>query len=115
MVGYYRYSSKYLINDMKQYGFRTDDVFQSENLTPVLKETEGLMKDGKINIGDNDLLKLHFLNSALKINAETERCRLVKVEQRSHIDGMASFLCGMTVRQKWSDEIGRQLANERRT
>ena len=75
-------------------------------------ETEGLMKDGKINIGDNDLLKLHFLNSALKINAETERCRLVKVEQRSHIDGMASFLDAMCVRQKYWNEIGRQLQNE---
>lgn len=115
MVGYDRYSSQYLINDMKEYGFHTDDVFQGENLTPVIRETEGLMKDGKINIGDNDLLKLHFLNSALKMNAETERCRLIKIEQRCHIDGMASFLCAMTVRQKWSNEIGRQLANERRS
>ena len=114
MVGYDRYSSQYLINDMKQYGFHTDDVFQGENLTGVIRETEGMMKDGKINIGDNDLLKMHFLNSALKMNAETERCRLIKVEQRAHIDGMAAFLCAMTVRQKWWNEIGRQLTNERR-
>lgn len=115
MVGYDRYSSQYLINDMKQYGFHTDDVFQGENLTGVIRETEGMMKDGKINIGDNDLLKMHFLNSALKMNAETERCRLIKVEQRAHIDGMAAFLCAMTVRQKWWNEIGRQLTNERRS
>lgn len=115
MVGYDRYSSQYLINDMKEYGFHTDDVFQGENLTPVIRETEGLMKDGKINIGDNDLLKMHFLNSALKVNAESERCRLIKVEQRAHIDGMAAFLCGMCVKQKWSNEIGRQLSNERRS
>ena len=113
-VGYDRYSAQYLINDLKTYGFHTDDVFQGENLSPVIRETEGLIKDGKINIGNNDLLKLHFYNSALKINAETERCRLIKVETRSHIDGMASFLCAMTVRQKWWDEIGRQLLNERR-
>ena len=115
MVGYDRYSSQYLINDMKEYGFHCDDVFQGENLTPVIRETEGLMKDGKIDIGDNDLLKMHFLNSALKMNAETERCRLIKVEQRAHIDGMAAFLCAMTVRQKWWNEIGRQLTNERRS
>ena len=115
MVGYDRYSSQYLINDMKQYGFHTDDVFQGENLTGVIRETEGMMKDGKINIGDNDLLKMHFLNSALKMNAETERCRLIKVEQRAHIDGMAAFLCAMTVRQKWWNEMGRQLTNERRS
>lgn len=113
-VGYDRYSAQYLINDLKTYGFHTDDVFQGENLSPVIRETEGLIKDGKINIGNNDLLKLHFYNSALKINAETERCRLIKVETRAHIDGMASFLCAMTVRQKWWDEIGRQLLNERR-
>ena len=114
MVGYDRYSSQYLINDMKEYGFHVDDVFQGENLTPVIRETEGLMKDKKINIGDNDLLKIHFYNSALKINSETERCKLIKVEKRAHIDGMASFLDGMTVRQKHWDELGRQLANERR-
>ena len=113
MVGYDRYSSQYLINDMKQYGFHTDDVYQGENLTPVIRETEGLLKDKKICIGDNDLLKIHFFNSALKINAETERCRLIKVEQRAHIDGMASFLCAMTVRQKWWSELGHQLRNER--
>lgn len=114
-VGYDRYSSQYLINGMKEYGFHCDDVFQGENLTPVIRETEGLLKDKKITIGDNDLLKLHFYNSALKINAETERCKLIKVEQRAHIDGMAAFLCAMTVRQKWWNEIGRQLTNERRS
>lgn len=114
-VGYDRYSSQYLINDMKQYGFHCDDVYQGENLTPVIRETEGLIKDGKINIGDNDLLKIHFYNSALKINAETERQKLIKVEQRSHIDGMAAFLDAMCVRQKWWNEIGNRLINERRS
>ena len=112
-VGYDRYSSQYLIGDMKDYGFHVDDVFQGENLTPVIRESEGLMKDGKIDIGNNDLLKAHFYNSALKVNAETERCKLIKIEQRSHIDGMAAFLCAMTVRQKWWNEIGHQLVNER--
>lgn len=113
-VGYDRYSSQYLIQDMKNYGFHCDDVYQGENLTPVIRETEGLLKDGKIDIGDNDLLKLHFYNSALKVNSETERMKLIKIETRAHIDGMAAFLCAMTVRQKWWNEIGRQLINERR-
>ena len=112
-VGYDRYSSQYLVQDMKNYGFHMDDVFQGENLTPVIQETEGLIKDGKIRIGDNDLLKIHFLNSALKVNTETERCRLIKISKNSHIDGMAAFLCGMTVRQKWWQEIGARLVNER--
>lgn len=114
MVGYDRYSAQYLINDMKEYGFHVDDVFQGWNLSPVIEEAEGLIKDGKINIGDNDLLKMHFYNSALKINAENERKQLIKVESRSHIDGMAAFLDAMTVRQKYWGEIGHQLKNERR-
>ena len=114
MVGYDRYSAQYLINDMKEYGFHVDDVYQGWNLSPVIDETEGLIKDGRINIGDNDLLKMHFYNSALKINAENERKQLIKVESRSHIDGMAGFLDAMTVRQKYWGEIGHQLKNERR-
>ena len=113
-VGYDRYSSQYLINDMKEYGFHCDDVYQGFNLSGVIDETEGMLKDGKINIGNNDLLKIHFYNSALKINAENSRKQLIKVDQRSHIDGMAAFLCAMTVRQKYWNEIGRQLVNERR-
>lgn len=112
-VGYDRYSAQYLIQDMQAYGFQCDDVYQGENLSPVIRETEGLMKDGKILIGDNDLLKIHFLNSALKMNIETERMRLIKIDQYAHIDGMASFLDAMTVRQKWYSEIGEQLKNTR--
>jgi phage terminase large subunit-like protein len=95
-------------------GIQTDDVFQGTNLTPVIRITEGLMKDGKINIGDNDLLKIHFLNSALKTETETERVRLIKIERRAHIDGMAAFLDAMTMRDKYWKEIGSQLINERR-
>ena len=113
-VGYDRYSSQYLVQDLKNYGFHTDDVFQGENLTPVIRETEGLLKDGKIRIGDNDLMKIHFLNSALKVNAETERLKLIKIESRAHIDGMAALLDAMCVRQKYWNEIGGRLVNERR-
>lgn len=112
-VGYDRYSAQYLVQDMKSYGFHMDDVFQGENLTPVIQESEGLIKDGRVHIGDNDLLKMHFLDSALKINTNTNRVRLVKIASRRHIDGMAAFLDAMTVRQKWYSEIGGQLRNQR--
>ena len=112
-VGYDRYSATYLVQDMNEYGFHMDDVYQGENLTPVIREVEGLIKDSKIRIGDNDLLKIHFLNSAVKLNAETDRMKLVKIEPRAHIDGMAAFLDAMTVRQKWYPEIGAQLTNRR--
>lgn len=45
-IGYDRYSAQYLIDDLKAYGFHTDDVYQGENLTPVIREFEGIIKDG---------------------------------------------------------------------
>ena len=111
-VGYDRYSAQYLIADMKAYGFHMDDVYQGFNLTPVISETEGMMLDRKISIGDNQLLKVHLLNSALKTDVETQKKRLVKVAPRARIDGTAALLDALTVRQKWYSEIGEQLRNE---
>ena len=111
-IGYDRYSAQYLVQDMKAYGFHMDDVYQGENLTPVIRETEGLMKDGRIRIGDNDLLRIHFLDSALKQNNETARVKLIKMRAMAHIDGMAATLDAMCVRQKYHDEIGPMLENK---
>ena len=110
-VGYDRYSAQYLVQDMKQYGFLMDDVFQGENLYPVLLEMEGLLNDGKIHIGDNDLLKMHLLNSAIKMSTERGRGKLVKVSPSVHIDGCAAVVDALCVRQKWHDEIGDRLKN----
>ena len=89
-------------------------MFQGENLTPVINEFEGIVKDGVIHCGDNDLLKAHFYNSAIKENAENNRRRLVKLAAAQHIDGMAALLDAMTVRHKWYDEIGQRLKNTRK-
>ena len=110
-VGYDRWSAQQLVTTMKQYGFHMDDVWQGENLYPVIQETHGLLEDGKIHIGDNDLLKIHLLNSAVKMSTERGRGRLVKVAPSVHIDGCAALLDAMCVRQKWYGEIGEQLKN----
>ena len=110
-TGYDRYSAQYLIQDMTRYGFHMDDVYQGDNLWPVIQEVEGLIKDGKIHIGDNDLLKVHLLNSAVKMSVERGRGKLVKINPNDHIDGTAALLDAFTVRQKWSNEIGDQLKN----
>ena len=112
MVGYDRYSAQYLIQSLEQYGFKCDDVYQGDNLWGVLQETEGIMKDGKIHCGDNNLLKIHILNSAIKMNAERGRGKLVKLSPTMHIDGMAALADAMCVRQKWYKDIGEQLKNE---
>ena len=110
-VGYDRYTAQYLVQDMKQYGFHMDDVFQGFNLTPVIRETEGLMRDGAFDIGDNDLMKVHLLDMAMKTEAESGRCKPVKMSANAHIDGGAALLDAMTVRQKYYAEIGEQLKN----
>ena len=110
-VGYDRYSAQYLVQDMAAYGFQMDDVFQGENLYPVIQETQGLLEDGTLKIGDNDLLKIHLLNSAIKMSNERGRGKLVKLSPNDHIDGTAALLDALTVRQKWYGEIGEQLKN----
>lgn len=111
-VGYDRYSAQYLVQDMKQYGFHMDDVYQGENLYGIIQETQGLLEDGRIHIGDNDLLKAHLLNSAIKMSTERGRGKLVKLSPSLHIDGTAALIDAMTVRQKWYTEIGGQIKNE---
>lgn len=111
-IGYDRYSAQYLVQDLNSYGFQTDDVYQGDNLWPVLQEMEGLFKDGKVHIGDNDLLKIHLLNSAIKMNVERGRGKLVKLNPRMHIDGVAALADAFCVRQKWYESIKVQLRNE---
>lgn len=111
-VGYDRYCAQYLVQDMEQYGFHMDNVFQGTNLTSTIREFEGTLKDKRIHIGNNDLLKVHLLNSALKQETETERCKLVKISANDHVDGMAALLDAFCVRQKWYSDIGQQLKNE---
>ena len=110
-IGYDRYSAQYLISELSGYGFHVDDVFQGENLTPVIREFEGIIKDGNFKICSNNLLKGHFLNVALKQNMETRKFRPVKIERRAHIDGFVAVIDAMTVRQKYYEEVGELLKN----
>ena len=111
-VGYDRYSAQYLVQQMEQYGFHMDDVYQGENLTPVIHECDGLLRDKTLQLGQNNLLKAHFLNVGMKQNEETRKIRPVKIDQRCHIDGFVAVIDALTVRQKWYDQIGDQLRNE---
>ena len=111
-IGYDRYSAQYLVQQMTQYGFHMDDVYQGENLTPVIHECDGLLRDKTLLLGQNNLLKAHFLNVGMKQNAETRKVRPVKIDPRCHIDGFVAVIDALTVRQKWYDQIGEQLKNE---
>lgn len=112
-VGYDRYTAKYLVDDMSTYGFHMDDVFQGENLYPVIQEFEGILNDGNFRVcGKNNLLRGHLLNVALKYNLESRRARPVKIDARSRIDGFVSVIDALTVRQKWYADIGERLKNK---
>ena len=111
-IGYDKYSAQYLVQEMRDiYSFHMDDVYQGFNLTPVIRETEGLIKDKLFNFGNNELLKIHLLNSALKIDTELNKTRLIKISANEHVDGTAALLDAMCVRQKYWSEIGGQLEN----
>ena len=111
MVGYDRYSAQYLIQDMERYGFHADDVFQGYNMHPAIQMLEGMLGDGLIKIGDNDLMKMHLLDTGLKSEGESRRSKIVKIDSRCHIDGTAALLCALIVRDKYHDQIGEQLKN----
>jgi len=113
-IGYDRNMIAYLIDELEDQGFQTDDVNQGPNLTPVIHEFEGIIKDGDLAIVNNNLLTSHFLNTALKQNLEKRTAYPVKIEQRAKIDGLISVICAMTVRQKYWNELGRYLGNENR-
>lgn len=111
VTGYDRYSAQYLITELEQNKFKCDDVFQGHQLYPIIRDFEGLLKDGKIHIGNNSLLKVHMLNAALKMDTELNRGKLVKIKPTDHIDGLAAVIDAFTVRSKWWGQYGRRLEN----
>ena len=113
-VGYDRYSAAYLVQDMEADGFSMESVSQGSNLTGVLIDMEGMIKDGRLRcIGDNDLMKVHMLDAALKFEEGTNRRRLIKMSPKAHIDGMAALSDAICMRHNYYEELSGQLSNKR--
>ena len=113
-VGYDRYSAAYLVQDMQADGFDMESVSQGSNLTGVLIDMEGMIKDGRLRcINDNDLMKVHMLDAALKFEEGTNRRRLIKMSAKQHIDGMAALSDAICMRHNYYEEMQAQLSNER--
>ena len=111
--GYDRYSAAFLIKDLEGMGFQMESVSQGSNLTGVILDVEGMIKDGLLKSAeDNNLMKIHMMDSALKYD-ETNRRRLVKVSSTAHIDGMAALLDAMCMRRNYYLEMEHLLRNER--
>ena len=113
-VGYDRYSAAYLVQDMEAVGYSMESVSQGSNLTGILIDMEGMIKDGRLRcINDNDLMKVHMLDAALKFEEGTNRRRLIKMNPRAHIDGMAALSDAICMRHNYYEELAAQLSNER--
>ena len=113
-IGYDRYSAAYLVQDMEADGYSMESVSQGSNLTGVLIDMEGMIKDGRLRCADdNDLMKIHMLDSALKFEEGTNRRRLIKINPRQHIDGMAALSDAICMRHNYYEELQGQLSNER--
>jgi phage terminase large subunit-like protein len=113
-VGYDRYSAAYLVQDMQADGYDMESVSQGSNLTGVLIDMEGMIKDGRLRcIRDQDLMKIHMLDAALKFEEGTNRRRLIKMSQKAHIDGMAALSDAICMRHNYYEELAGQLSNKR--
>ena len=111
--GFDRYSAAFLVQDLEGMGFHMESVSQGSNLTGVIIDTEGMIKDGVLKSAeDNNLMKIHMMDSALKYD-EMDRRRLVKVSSTAHIDGMAALLDAMTMRRNYYTQMEQLLRNER--
>ena len=111
--GYDRYSAAFLIQDLEGMGYHMESVSQVSNLTGVIIDVEGMIKDGTLRSAeDNNLMKIHMMDSALH-TYEDNRRRLVKVSSTAHVDGMAALLDAMTMRRNYYTEMENLLRNER--
>lgn len=113
-IGFDRWMASELIDKLKQSGFHTDSVKQGPNLTPILRDFEGDLKEGKFDIGDNGLLAAHLLNVAVDISLSDSRMTPKKLESRLRIDGAASLFDALTVKDKYFSEIEKKLLNEKK-
>ena len=119
MTGYDRWSAMELNQKMNEKHFKTDSVTQGFNLTNVIDTLEGLIREGKVrDMDDNDLLKIHMADAAVKMESAGERAHprrmLVKISNKAHVDGAVTLLDAMAMRVfKW-DKLGSRLQNKRR-
>ena len=111
-LGYDRYSAAYLIQDMEKDGYICESVSQGSNLTGVLIDMEGMIKDGRLRCAnDNDLMKIHLLDAAFKFEDGTNRRRLIKVTPKAHIDGVAALSDAICMRHNYYEELEERLSN----
>ena len=114
--GYDRYTAEYLVQNLEDSGLDMESVTQGPNLTGVIVDVEGMIRDRTLQSGNqNGLMKIHMIDSALKLDSISRRRQLVKIKDDAtvHIDGMAALLDAMCMRRNYYNELGNLLRNER--
>lgn len=119
MTGFDRWSAMELNQKMNEKHFKTDSVTQGFNLTNVIDTLEGLIREGKVrDMDDNDLLKIHLADAAVKMESAGERAHprrmLVKISNKAHVDGAVTLLDALAMRIFNWDKLGSRLMNKRR-
>ena len=119
MTGYDRWSATELIQAMTNKHFKCDSVTQGFNLSNVADVFESMLREGKIrDMDDNDLLKIHLADSAMKMESAADRAHprktLVKISNKAHVDGTAMLLDAMAMRIFNWDKLGSRLMNKTR-
>ena len=114
-VGYDRYSALELCQAMENASFHMESVRQGWNLGGIEDTFEGMLREGRIrDMDDNDLLKIHRMDAAQKIetgDSAYPRKTLVKLSKNAHVDGVAAILDAMCMRANHWAEMGRRLMN----
>lgn len=113
--GYDKYSATYLVQDLEQLNMDMEMVVQGPNLTGVIVDTEGMIRDRRLQSAQqNGLMKIHMIDSAVKMDSISKRRQLVKIKEQQdvHIDGMAALLDAMCMRRNYYQELGHLLRND---
>ena len=118
MVGYDRWSATELVQAMTAKHFKCDSVTQGFNLSNVADIFESMLREGKVrDMDDNDLLKIHLADAAMKMESGADRAHprkmLVKISNKAHVDGTAMLLDAMAMRVWNWDKLGSRLTNKR--
>lgn len=116
--GYDKYTAAYLVQNLvgPEHGLDMECVVQGPNLTGVIIDTEGMIRDGKLQCANqNGLMKIHMADSALKFDSMSRKRQLVKIKDDAtvHIDGMAALLDAMCMRRNYYSDLEGLLVNER--
>ena len=114
--GYDKYTAAYLVQDLEENGLEMESVIQGPNLTGVIVDVEGMIRDKRLQSGNqNGLMKIHMIDSALKLDTISRRRQLVKIKDDAtvHIDGMAALLDAMCMRRNYYNDLEHLLRNDR--